>query len=245
MYYHRTCNDFGAFGRVYASVLVEYKFIFIAACFGVALVSYFFCRSVRDWLWLMLGLAFTLAADYFLVLHDRHLVGVAIFCFTHAAYIMRAVAASSEPSRGVFSRLPHRKKAWHRVLLIGLGLLMIVPAYTALSQLLGGLYAFNTRFAATTVITGIYVIAALYAALFIINIYISARYIQHNRVLIVAGLLLFAACDICVLIFNLPRYFGAPVWLNRVFPLIWVFYLPSQLMLALSAIRWQKSLRDY
>ena len=82
----------------------------------------------------------------------------------------------------------------------------------------------------------IYIAAALYAALFIVNIYVSARHIQHNRKLVMAGLLLFAACDICVLIFNLPAYFGAPVGLRMVFPLIWVFYLPSQVVLAVSGV---------
>ena len=82
----------------------------------------------------------------------------------------------------------------------------------------------------------IYIAAAMYAVLFITNIYVSARHIQHRRKLVMAGLLLFAACDICVLLFNLPVYFGAPAGLRLVFPLIWVFYLPSQAVLAVSAV---------
>jgi len=222
MYNYSPCNDFGAFGRVYASFLVDWRFILIAACFGVALASYFFCWSKRDWFWLTLGLAFTVAADYFLILHNRHLIGVAVFCFAHVAYILRA--ASNKPG-GVQRILP-----W-------LVLLMVAPVNIVLSYILSGrVDATNSLLAATHIISSIYVITALYAAFFIINIYVSARHLQRNRTLIVTGLLLFAACDICVLVMNLPLYFDAPAWLSQAYPMVWVFYLPSQVLLAVSAV---------
>ena len=218
---------------------MELKFAFIAACCGVALATYFICGSKRDWFWLNLGMAFTLAADYFLVLHNRHLIGVAVFCFAHGAYIMRTVTAARDKSEPT---LTGKRKIFGGTWQVCFLILLAIPAYTALSILLPiGLHEVNTRFAVTRAITGIYVIAALYATLFIVNICVSARHIRHNRRLIVTGLLLFAACDICVLIFNLPHYFGAPAGLTRVFPLIWVFYLPSQVLLALSAVKWQGS----
>ena len=151
-----------------------------------------------------LGLAFTLGADYFLILYNRHLIGVAVFCFVHVAYIMRAlVARNGEDEVGFARYLP----------------LLAVPVI--------GL-AF--------IAANIFIIAGLYAMLFTINIYVSARYIRHNRVLVIAGLLLFAACDICVFIFNLPLYMGALDGLRVVFPLIWIFYLPAQALLAVSAV---------
>ncbi|MCL2403997.1 MAG: hypothetical protein FWC92_00480 [Defluviitaleaceae bacterium] len=180
------------------------KFIFVVLCLVVALVSYFTCRSKKDWLWLVLALAATVGADYFLVLHNIHLMGVAVFCFAHMAYIMRAVYDTDTSDRCRLWRcLP----------------LAVVPVV--------GL-AF--------VLANIYLVAGVYAALFITNIYVSARYVRHNRVLVIAGLLLFAACDLCVFLFNLPFYMGAPSWLTSIFPLIWVFYLPSQALLAVSAV---------
>ena len=221
MHNYRACYDLGAVGRVYASVLVDWRFIYIAICFGVGLASYAVCRSKRDWLWLNLGLAATLAADYFLILQNRHIIGVAVFCFAHVAYILRAVRNKPGGARYIFP--------W-------LAVLTVVPVWTVLSVLLPG----APQFAATRMITGIFAVTAVYATFFIINIYVSARHLQHNRKLTVAGLLLFAACDICVLLMNLPHYFGAPGWFGNVYPMIWVFYLPSQALLALSAVKWRK-----
>jgi len=152
-----------------------------------------------------LGLAFTLAADYFLILHDRHLIGVAVFCFAHAAYIIRAYAHTQARPR----LLP----ALVGLFLAAIGFIFLDPIYT---------------------------VTAIYAGLFIFNIYVTARHLKRNRVLVITGLLLFAACDICVLLFNLPRYFGAPAWLRDINLLIWVFYLPSQTLLAVSAVNWRK-----
>ena len=177
------------------------KFAFVGACLGVAVVSYFFCRDKRDWFWLVVGLSFTLAADYFLILHDRHLPGVAVFCFAHVAYILRAVK---------------------------LRLAYVLPFFVL--AVIGVAYVVLGRDA-------IFVFALLYAALFVCNIYVSARYLRHNRWLVVTGLLLFAACDICVLLYDLPLYFSAPAYLRQVYPLIWVFYLPSQGLLAVSAVK--------
>ena len=93
---------------------------------------------------------------------------------------------------------------------------------------------------ATLFVDALFVAAAAYATLFITNLYISTRYIKHNRVLVLAGLFLFAACDICVLLFNLPVHTAAPIWLRQIFPLIWVFYLPSQALLAISAVNFKR-----
>ena len=205
------------------------KFAFVAACFAVALVSYFFCRSKRDWFLLTLGLAFTLVADYFLILHGLHFIGVAVFCFAHVAYILRAVSSSPGGWRRLFPGLT--------VVVVALAyFVMVLYALSWLNWIHSSSRVFN-------IIFSVEFVAPLYAALFITNIYVSARYIRHNRVLIIAGLLLFAACDICVLLFNLPFYFGAPEGLRRVFWLIWVFYLPSQALLAVSAVDFTRLLR--
>jgi len=186
---------------------VEPKFIFIVVCFMVALGTYFFCKNKRDWFWLALALGFTVVADYFLVLHDWHLPGIAVFCFAHLAYISRAVRGGCQENCPLANW-------WIAVWVVALVVIAVV---------------------AFIWLDGIFVVTALYALLFITNIIISARYLKHNRKLTITGLLLFAACDICVLIFNLPVYIGAPGWLRGVFPLIWVFYLPSQVLLAVSA----------
>ena len=186
------------------------KFAFIAFCFVVALLSYFICHSKRDWAWLVGGMGFTLGADYFLILHDSHLLGVFMFCFVHVCYMLRV--------------LSERLKWWELLLLFLLGAGVIFAASFWLFVLVG-----------------------LYGLLFgmdiVVNIwfykYKDARLPKLNRGLVLAGLVLFMLCDINVLIFNLPRYFDLPVGLAQVFPLIWVFYLPSQGLLAVSGVKWK------
>ena len=148
-------------------------------------------------------MAFTLLADYFLVLHDLHLPGVIVFCFAHVAYILRVANDRLRPF-GIYASV--------------LIALIFIGVWLGLD--------------------GIFIAAGVYATLFITNIYVNARYRTHNHALVLTGLLLFAACDICVLIFNLPVYMNAPVWLRQIHPLIFVFYVPSQALLALSAVRW-------
>ncbi|MCL2217267.1 MAG: lysoplasmalogenase family protein [Defluviitaleaceae bacterium] len=195
---------------------MELKFAFVAGCFALALLSYFRCNSKNDWAWLVGGLAFTLGADYFLVLHNNHLHGIAVFCFTHVCYIMRADS--------------HKNS---------------VNVYTLIAR-----FGIVSAFVVVAVINdSVAMLAGIYAILFAVNIHVNFRFFRNektpipklNRALILAGLILFILCDINVLLFNLPMYLNAPQGLTAVFPLIWVFYLPSQALLAVSAINYKKT----
>ncbi len=80
----------------------------------------------------------------------------------------------------------------------------------------------------------IYILAVLYAVSFVFSLF-SLKYYMGNplislrcKMMSVAGMLLFLACDINVGLYNL---FFLPI--NYI--LTWVFYLPSQLLLSLSA----------
>ena len=86
------------------------------------------------------------------------------------------------------------------------------------------------------------VLAVVYAGLFIKNLTTHFKHCRFNRRLILAGLVLFALCDIHVLMLNLPHYIPAVpqavaewggFW-------IWVFYAPAQFLLSLSAVDWAK-----
>jgi len=187
------------------------KFAFVVCCLVIALLSYFKCYSKRDWAWLVSGLAFTVGADYFLVLHNNHLYGVAVFCFAHVCYIMRAITRRT------------------RFVFLSFGLVAVLVAIAFMS---GSVIA----------------LGGIYATLFSLNLVVNFKFFGNektrlpklNRVLVLAGLVLFMLCDVNVLLINLPRYFGAPQWLSSFFPLIWVFYLPSQGLLAVSAVGFER-----
>jgi len=84
-------------------------------------------------------------------------------------------------------------------------------------------------------------ISAMYAQCFLLSVFCALngffckRFPRPNGVLIVVGMMLFILCDICVLIFNVVVGDASRIAFN----LIWVFYAPSQLLLALSARRFQ------
>ena len=84
------------------------------------------------------------------------------------------------------------------------------------------------------------VLGGIYALLFIANIAVSIAFFKKNKTIVLAGLVLFALCDVNVLILNLPQ-FGVNIGFPWTFTLIWVFYLPSQLLLSVSAIDWSRA----
>ena len=200
------------------------KFAFIALCFIIALVSYWFSNSKRDWAFLALAMGFTLTSDYFLLLTSRHATGVLIFCFVHIIYILRV---SFDWEKSLMKIGATVCIGW---------LILAISAFTPL------LPHFNRN--------PIIIFAAIYAALFIQNIIAHVKYYRYNgqdalplinRKIMLIGLVLFALCDIHVLMFNLPLYLNVPpaigIW-GRTW--MWVFYAPSQLLLCISAVQWKK-----
>jgi len=187
--------------------LLDYKFAFVAVCFMLALFSRVKCISVKDWGLLSCGLFFTLCADYFLVLHNRHLAGVAVFCFVHVAYIVRAVGFEKR---------------------------MILPLGAAAGVWAGALAAGS-----------VVLLAGLYACLFGVNLFVNIknRRTGINYYLVVAGLILFALCDVSVGLFNLSGYVGLPQYFSGAFMFIWIFYLPALVLLAISAVDFNLSKR--
>ena len=195
------------------------KFLYIAICLSVAILSYNFCNSKKDCTFLVVALGFTLVADYFLVLRHNYVAGVFVFCFVQVAYILRV----SDIENGI------KKNALKIASVIAVGTLF---------------YLFFPN--------SLIILAAVYAALFAINLKAhisllkeghSPNIPQVNRRIMLAGIVLFALCDIHVLIFNLNNYIPIPraitLWGQAG---IWVFYVPSQFLLSVSAARWAKSL---
>lgn len=100
------------------------------------------------------------------------------------------------------------------------------------------------RFAARASL--LHALCAGYAFLFCVSLFFVFRAYKQktmpfaNRLLSVCGMVLFAACDVNVALLGsgLPI---ASVLARGIFFLIWLFYLPSQLLLALSARSFETS----
>jgi hypothetical protein len=180
------------------------KFGWIGLCFLVALVSRLRCAERRDWAFLAAGLGFTFMSDYFLILYNRQHIGIFLFCFAHAAYIMRTGSV---------------KVIW----------LLFVPAV-----ILAGVLSGNFLPAVTF----------NYAVLFIIDIFAHVRFYRNNtrlpkinRILALTGILLFFGCDFNLVLYNLHHFIPGTEPVKDIgYILLWVFYLPAQAVLAVSAL---------
>jgi len=192
---------------------MAFKFIYITICFAIAAASYFANISKKDWALLTAGLLFTVIADFFLVLNNNHLPGVAFFCFVHICYIFRVLNAGK------------CKLSFAQVTLT------VVTAAIFFAYIGQALI----------------VLSAIYAALFITNIVVHIWLYRQsdtllpklNKSIMLLGIVLFALCDINVLLLNLPRHFDTPVIFPWAFYFIWIFYLPSQFLIAISGIKRQ------
>ena len=200
------------------------KVLFIALCFIIALCSYWFCYSRRDWVYLATAMGLTLVSDYFLVLTNNHSIGVFVFCFVHITYILR-VSDNLERSTAKIAA----------VVFVG-GFVFAVFSFVPMLPHIDPLIIFTM----------------IYTALFIQDITAHIKYYKSkeagvlpmtNRRIMLAGIILFALCDIHVLMFNLPHYLPVSpaigAW-GRMW--IWVFYTPAQLLLSVSGVRWKPAL---
>ena len=88
--------------------------------------------------------------------------------------------------------------------------------------------------------------AIIYACLFSQNLaahikyYRKGAHLSPNRGIMLGAVILFALCDIHVLMFNLHHYFPVPSAVGTWgFMWMWVFYAPSQVLFGVSALSWE------
>ena len=154
------------------------------------------------------ALAFTLLADLFLLVLDRwYTAGVASFCVVQALYLARIHRAGDRP---LGCRLAIRGG--------------IAAALVAVGAFLG-------------VLNTLTVLTLLYFSQLTANAFAALALGRRGRILAV-GLFLFMGCDLCVGLCNLaPLLPDAPVLVALPFAQVgmWLFYLPSQVLITLSA----------
>lgn len=154
------------------------------------------------------ALGFTLAADWFLLVLGRHyLLGVACFCVVQGLYLVRIRRAGNWPPGA-------------EAVLRGLAATGLLGAAAALGAL-----------------NGLTALAMCYFSQLACNAAAALLLGRRGR-LLALGLLLFAGCDLCVGMQNLSPALAAllPAPLlafSRVG--MWLFYLPSQALITLSA----------
>jgi len=187
----------------------DVKFLLILSLFVVALVTFFFAHSKRDWAFLAAAMGFTVGADYFLVIEFDYTWGVAVFCFVHAAYLLRTKGRRGWVYIGV-------ALAAAGVLFFG-ATRVVQPRWLLLfASMYASLFAAN--------------VSACFLG--------KSELPKTNRRIMQAGLVLFVLCDINVLLVNLPHFLYLPGFTLGSYAWIWIFYLPAQGLLAVSGIRY-------
>lgn len=187
------------------------KFASILLCVAMSILIFIENKNLEA-LFIMLGLSFTLTADYYLIFTDRYIYGVISFIIVQVIYL--------------------NKLLWSKKLKYKIGFIVLIFMLWNIAMLLiKGIY----------VLEPIAVLALLYIVTFLTNIAIAAVALYKKRTIenkiFLAALILFLMCDLNVGLVNIDTAqlsFSLSVS-NLNYILIWFFYLPSQVLLVLFA----------
>ena len=207
-------------GGLYAVILIReavgpdevaLRFISVAVAWFFAVEQLFFRRKAEQ-VFLILAMTFTVVSDVFLVLLDDHYeLAVGVFFLAQCLHGARILIGSKQklvPSVLV------------RVGLSGIALLVLVFC----------------RFWALLTVLGV-----LYAVEILLNFVNSGIAIRKEKRFILSfiGFFLFLLCDVTVGLNGIGQSLGVPASVRSALSdLTWVFYLPSQVLIVLSALPW-------
>ncbi|AFS79492.1 putative membrane protein [Gottschalkia acidurici 9a] len=195
------------------------KYISILLCFIISLLIGKRAISVKDRCLLQVGLLFTVLADLCLLILGYFKLGVAFFCITQIVYFFRYKVKVN------FSIIMSYMKILSIILIVCLS----VNYFWLKADIIIPISIF-------------YFICLLNSIIESLKLLRNKRYPYPNAYMIAIGMILFLLCDINVGLYNISRAGNFQPWLIKVlrdvsYPLIWLFYLPSQVLLSLSGFR--------
>lgn len=203
----------------YIKLSKNLKFICIILCFFISLLSRHNAFDLYNIKLLQIGLLLTVIADYFLlILDDYYEIGIAIFILAQITYSIRYAT---------------RKRS------------CIIKRYI---KMLGGIFFLYIIINFFINIPLIIALGLSYGVCLVTNVYMSILVYKEktfpklNSIMVVAGMFLFLLCDINVAIFNIIKgvYFKYNSLVYQISLVsMWLFYLPSQLILSLSGYKFK------
>jgi hypothetical protein len=191
------------------------KYLSILLCFILTIMIGVKGHNKLDTRLLQLALFFTASADYCLLFSNKFIPGVLLFCIVQIIYIFRFTRDLLSRTRIFISIL---------IMYIFLSFIVIV-VYKA--------YGFDLKLS---------LICLFYGCLITTSIITGIRTLKTNyfpltaSIMICVGMILFFMCDVNVLLFNILEKNGSYIASICGF-LMWLFYLPGQVMLALSGYK--------
>ncbi|WP_082206945.1 lysoplasmalogenase family protein [Clostridium sp. BL8] len=200
------------------SIYLKYTIIIISFLITLLIGSNGYNR--RDTILLQLSKLFTLIADYYLLIQDNFPLGIFFFCIVQITYILRH---------------SYMEKKRYRNLI-----------FLCTSIIFSILIFFRVKLEPLD--NNLVFLALIYAALLVTSVYVAlstlkrSKYSKKSSYLIGIGMCLFFLCDINV---GLNALIGETTLNNMITPkikfligyLIWLFYAPSQVLLACSGFK--------
>ena len=184
------------------------KYVGIIICFLASLIPIFSKNAAKTQYFIPFSLFFTLVSDYFLLINtdkNLYIFGVVIFIIVQLSYFIYIETLKKNKTSFLISLI-------FRIILSSI--LIIVLSII--------------RFDLLSIVSACYFVELL------MNFITSLSLIKINKYFLIfsIGLLLFIGCDISVGLTNLDLFEGHIK--NLVSNLMWIFYLPSQVLISFS-----------
>ncbi len=196
------------------------KFICIILCFIITLLTGKDSLSKRDLFLLQIGLFFTVIADYFFLIEHKYTLGVLSFCIVQIIYSIRHDIQKKDVTIRNYMIIFLTVFSSYLIIntfIIKIDLLFVVGFYYSMALITSVAKAIKARK--------------------------NNLYPYPNKHMIAWGMILFLLCDINVGLANITKVVNLSqsllkTFLDKSFLLIWLFYLPSQVLLALSGYKY-------
>jgi hypothetical protein len=191
------------------------KYLGLLLCFIITIIIGRNGHDLVDTRMLQSGLFLTACADYCLLISNKYILGVLIFCIVQIIYVFR------------YTRdLKSKAKIFSAILII-----YVVLSITIFTTIKTG--SFDLRLT---------LICLFYGCLITMSLITGIRTLKTNyfplysSIMISIGMILFFMCDVNVALFNILQSSGSYFAYISGF-LMWMFYLPAQVLLALSGYK--------
>ena len=171
---------------------------------------------------LVICMALTVATDVLLVFYasTHNVQGMLMYCIIKSIYFMRYQYDKE-----------NRTLNWHRALV--LPCFLIIPLTLLFLSRREGFFLYGHQYSTLIIVTSYYIQALLAVIIFAVKSVRSGRYPRANGLLILMGLGLFVIADVIVVLAQPADFIGLhdPIFIR----MIWLFYTPSQALLAFSS----------
>jgi len=204
---------------IYSNLL---KFIGILLVGLLTLVERKSSISLKDINLLNLAMALTIISDYFLLIKgSNYIIGIGIFSLAH---LMHGIRMEKNKARVIIMRY---------------------ISFLIITLILYSVFLDTPYEIELIIFVSLFYFSNLLSNLFrTLDVYKYDKFPLVNSSLLVAGFILFLFCDINVAIYNILQFNTNNVFLdilrNLSRILMWFFYLPSQIFIALSGLDFEK-----